>query len=52
MNKGGLQKISAKYDVTDRVSVDIGAIDYIPGSVFFDEIKNQDTIFMDITYNF
>lgn len=52
MNKGGLQKISAKYDVTDRVSVDIGAIDYISGSVFFNEIKNQDTIFMNITYNF
>lgn len=52
MNKGGFQKILAKHDVTDRVSVEIGAIDYISGSVFFDEIKNQDTIFMNITYNF
>jgi len=52
LNKGGFQRLWAKYDFADAVSMNIGVVDYIGGSKLFDTIKNQDILFADISYSF
>jgi len=52
MDDGGFQRAWIKYDIADGIYADIGLVDYIGGSNFFDAIKDNDMIFADISYSF
>ena len=51
-DKGGFQRAWVKYDIADAISTNIGVVDYIGGSKLFDNIKNNDMVFADISYSF
>jgi len=52
MNEGGFQRAWIKYDIADALSTNIGVVDYIGGSKMFDSIKDNDMLFVDVTYSF
>ena len=52
LDEGGFQRAWIKYDIADAISTNIGVVDYIGGSELFDNIKNSDMIFADISYSF
>ncbi len=52
MDDGGFQRIWIKYDLADGINANIGVVDYIGGSTMFDTIKDNDMVFMDVSYSF
>ena len=52
LDKGGFQRAWVKYDIDDAVSMNVGVVDYIGGSKLFDAVKDNDMIFMDVSYSF
>ncbi len=52
LDEGGFQRAWVKYEVAQGVNANIGVIDYIGGSRFFDAIKDNDMVFADISYSF
>lgn len=52
LDKGGFQRAWVEYDIADALSMNIGVVDYMGGSVLFDTIKESDMIFSDISYSF
>ena len=52
LNEGGFQRVCVKYDLADALSVNVGVVDYIGGSILFDSIKKNDMVFSDISYSF
>ena len=52
LDEGGFQRAWVKYDLLDGVNINLGVVDYIGGSKLFDSIKNNDLIFVDISYSF
>lgn len=52
LNKGGYQRIWAEYDITGNTNVNVGILDIVDGSIYFDTIKNNDIFFMNINYFF
>ncbi len=52
LDEGGFQRAWIKYDIADAVSMNMGVVDYIGGSRFFDIFKDKDMLFMDISYSF
>jgi len=52
LDEGGFQRAWVKYEVAQGVNANVGLVDYIGGSVFFDAIKDNDMVFADISYNF
>lgn len=49
---GGLERFWVEYKVTDAVKLELGIVDYIGGSNFYDNIKDQDSTYFDVSYNF
>ncbi len=52
LDKGGFQRAWVKYDIADAISMNVGVVDYIGGSKLFDAVKDNDMVFMDISYSF
>ena len=52
LDEGGFQRLSVKYELSEGVNLNAGVVDYIGGSKFFDRIKDNDMVFVDISYNF
>jgi len=52
LDEGGFQRAWVKYEVMDAVNLNVGVVDYIGGSTLFDSIKDNDMIFVDISYSF
>ncbi len=52
LNEGGFQRAWIKYELGEGLNTNIGVVDYIAGSIVFDEIKDNDMIFLDISYSF
>jgi hypothetical protein len=52
LDEGGFQRAWVKYEVASGVNANVGIVDYIGGSQFFDAIKDNDMIFADISYSF
>ena len=51
-DEGGFQRIAIKYDLADGISANLSLIDYIPGSVVFDQVQDEYLIASDISYTF
>jgi hypothetical protein len=52
LDEGGFQRAWVKYELADGINMNIGVVDYIGGSAFFDTIKDNDLVFADISYSF
>lgn len=52
LNEGGFQRAWLKYELGEGINTNIGVVDYIGGSLIFDEIKDNDMVFVDISYSF
>ncbi len=52
MDEGGFQRAWLKYDIADGINANFGVVDYMGGSKMFDAIKDNDMVFMDISYSF
>ena len=52
LEEGGFQRAWIQYDIGDSSYVNFGVVDYIKGSKLFDNLKNSDMLFTDITYDF
>jgi hypothetical protein len=52
LDKGGFQRAWIKYDIADAIGMNVGVVDYIGGSKLFDAVKDNDMVFMDISYSF
>ena len=51
--KGAIQRVSLKYDVTDDYSVNGGLVAYQPGAgIPFGQLDDNDRLFLDIKYSF
>ncbi len=51
-DKGGFQRAWIKYELGEGINTNIGVVDYIGGSLFFDQIQDNDMLFTDISYSF
>lgn len=52
-DKGGFQRVSVKYDVTDALSATAGMVLYQSGdSMFFKDVGDNDRIFAEVKYSF
>ncbi len=52
LDEGGFQRLWAKYDLADGVNMNVGVVDYIGGSTLFDKLKENDMVYVDISYSF
>ena len=52
LDEGGFQRAWVKYELGEGINMNAGVVDYIGGSVFFDTIKDNDMLFVDISYSF
>ena len=52
LDEGGFQRAWVKYELGDGINMNAGLVDYIGGSVVFDAIKDNDMVFVDISYSF
>lgn len=52
LDEGGFQRAWIKYELGEGINTNIGIVDYIGGSSFFDEMENNDMVFADISYSF
>ncbi len=52
LDQGGFQRFWVKYELADGVYSNAGIVDYIGGSKLFDQVKNSDMFFIDISYSF
>jgi hypothetical protein len=52
LNEGGFQRAWIKYELGEGVNTNMGVVDYIAGSIVFDEMKDNDMVFADISYSF
>ena len=51
-DEGGFQRAWIKYELGEGINTNIGAVDYIGGTLSFDAIKDNDMLFVDISYSF
>ena len=51
-DEGGFQRAWIKYELGEGINTNIGAVDYIGGTSSFDAIKDNDMLFVDISYSF
>jgi len=52
LDEGGFQRAWVKYELGEGINTNIGVVDYIGGSLVFDKIKDNDMVFVDISYSF
>ena len=52
LDEGGFQRAWIKYELGEGIYTNFGVVDYIGGSTLFDNIKKNDMVFIDISYNF
>ena len=52
LNEGGFQRAWVKYDIADGIYANVGVVDYIGGTQFFDRVHNSDMVFADVSYSF
>lgn len=52
LDEGGFQRAWIKYELGEGINTNFGVVDYIGGSLIFDEIKDNDMVFVDISYSF
>ena len=51
-DEGGFRRVAVKYDLADGISANLSLIDYIKGSVVFDQVQDEYIIASDISYTF
>ncbi len=51
-SEGGFQRAWITYDIADGINSNIGVVDYLGGSNYFDHIADNDMLFADVEYNF
>jgi hypothetical protein len=51
-DEGGFQRAWVKVEVAEATNMNLGIIDYIGGSPLFDEIEDNDKLFIEFTYSF
>ena len=51
-DEGGFQRAWVKYELGEGINMNIGAVDYMGGTLGFDAIKYNDMLFVDISYSF
>ena len=51
-DEGGFQRAWVKYELGEGVNTNFGVVDYIGGSFGFDAVKDNDMLFVDISYSF
>ncbi len=52
LDEGGFQRAWVKYELGEGINTNLGVVDYIGGSTFFDSVKDNDMVFADISYSF
>jgi len=52
LDEGGFQRAWVKYELGEGINTNFGVVDYIGGSTLFDTVKNNDMVFVDISYSF
>jgi hypothetical protein len=52
LDEGGFQRAWVKYELGEGINMNFGVVDYIGGSKLFDSIKDNDMVFVDISYSF
>jgi len=52
LDEGGFQRAWIKYELAEATNLNIGVVDYIGGNVLFDAIKDNDMVFVDVSYSF
>ena len=52
LDEGGFQRAWVTYELGEGINTNIGVVDYIGGSLVFDEYEDNDMIFADIAYSF
>jgi len=52
LDEGGFQRAWVKYELGEGINMNFGVVDYIGGSTFFDSIKDNDLVFVDVSYSF
>jgi len=52
LDEGGFQRAWVKYELGEGINTNFGVVDYIGGSTLFDSVKDNDMIFVDISYSF
>ena len=52
LDEGGFQRAWVKYELGEGINTNIGVVDYIGGSFFFDKYEDNDMVFADISYSF
>jgi len=52
LDEGGFQRAWIKYELGEGINTNFGVVDYIGGSTLFDSVKDNDMIFVDISYSF
>jgi hypothetical protein len=52
LDEGGFQRAWLKYELGEGINTNIGVVNYFGGSFIFDEYKDNDMVFADISYSF
>ena len=52
LDEGGFQRAWVKYELGEGINTNFGVVDYIGGSTLYDSVKDNDMIFVDISYSF
>ena len=52
LDEGGFQRLWVKYELGEGIHTNVGVVDYIGGSPRFDAVKDNDMLFVDISYSF
>jgi len=52
LNEGGFQRLWFKYEIADGINTNFGIVDYRGGSLLFDAVKDNDMVFVDVSYSF
>lgn len=52
LDEGGYQRAWVKYELGEGINTNIGVVDYIGGSLIFDQYEDNDMVFADISYSF
>ncbi|MCF6244986.1 MAG: DUF1302 family protein [Sulfurovum sp.] len=52
LDEGGFQRAWVKYELGEGINMNVGLVDYIGGSKLFDSVRDNDMVFVDISYSF
>jgi len=52
LDECGFQRAWIKYELAEGTNINIGVVDYIGGSTLLDSVKDNDMVFVDVSYSF